>query len=229
MKTLAVSFGDGRYLKPARAAITRFSRLNDVEGMVIDIEKLPNGLDHPAWSKAFVWNVVPADVERVIWIDADIVPIGPIMDIVPDFEIPFCVAKDTDRSRQTAEWGDPAVKELRTYFNSGVFVAHRSTEPLFAEWQAQATAGLRHPFMDQTPLNLLIEKHLTSGQIFELPPECNWLTPFGPIAPGVRMAHLAGWPPEIRMDVLRLFALIEDEPVQGDRIERGVACVDHWQ
>ena len=228
MKTIVISFGDGRLLESAQAAVKRFSELNDVEGLVLNIHKLPNELSHPAWAKSCLWEQVPASVERVIWIDADIVPIRPIMDIIPDFEIPFCAVLDAPLAVQQAEWGDEPVRDLSSYFNSGMFVAHRSTEPMFKEWQSQAAKPDASPFWDQTPLNLLLPKYLKPGEIFALPQECNWVRGFGEIPPDVRMAHFAGWPSAWRNDVLRVFALLESEPVQGDRTERGALCIENW-
>ena len=228
MKTVAVAFGDGRFKEYATAAVKRFEKLNDVEGWFLDIESLPRGLKHPSWAKAWIWNAVPHDVERVIWIDADVVPVRPIMDVVPDFAIPFCGVRDIDISRQEAEWDQDEVRGLRTYFNAGVFVVHRSTERMFREWQKEAMIGSATQFIDQTPLNLLLAKHFKESEIHELPRDCNWLLPFGPIPADVRMVHFAGWPNEYRDPMLRLLTLLESKPVQGDRIERGVACVENW-
>jgi lipopolysaccharide biosynthesis glycosyltransferase len=229
MKTLVVSFGDGRYLQPAQASVKRFSRLNDVEGMVLDINKLPERMEHPAWAKAWIWDQVPKDVERVIWIDADVVPVRPIMDILPDFPVPFAAVQDAKQSRQTAEWGNEKVEDLDVYFNSGVFVAHRDSEPMFREWREGSSVKSKQPFVDQTPLNLMLAKHLKPGEISELPKICNWIGGFGSFPQTVRMVHFAGLQKALRLDILRVFALTEEEDATNERYRaKGVVTVQNW-
>lgn len=230
MKTMAVSFGDGKYSEFAKAAVKRFQRLNDTEGMVLDIMKLPPALPYSPWAKAWIWDLVPKDVERVVWLDADVVPIKSIMDLLPDFEVPFCAVLDSVKGgRQVAEWYDESVVELPHYFNSGVFVAHRQTEAMFKEWQEAAFVVPQPPHWDQTPLNKLLAKHFSANSIYSLPPICNWMFSFGAVPNEVRIAHLAGWADvEARMNVLRLFAMLAEEPTQTSRIERGAACAANW-
>jgi len=226
MKTVVVSFGDGRHAEYAKVALRRFEQLNEVESWMLNIEALPRGLSHPTWAKAWIWESVPSDVERVIWIDTDVIPIRPIMDLIPDFAIPWCAVEDIEISRQEAEWDKERVEGVRTYFNAGVFVAHRSTEPMFRRLQEIALLGKRYQFSDQTPMNLLVDEMFGEEEFVKLPRECNWLLPFGDIPADVRMVHLAGAP--FRDTIIRLFGLLESSPAQGSRIERGASCVESW-
>lgn len=230
MKTMVVSFGDGPYQGIAETVVHRFQRLNDVEGLVLDIMQLPNNLVHPTWAKAWIWDLVPDDVERVIWIDADVVPVKPMMDLVPEFDVPFCGVLDHPRAtRQCAEWHNEAVLQLAHYFNAGVFVAHRKTEAMFKEWQAEMLEPAV-PYGDQTPLNLLLGKHYPANGLYVLPPICNWLGCFGLLPDDVRMAHLAGWTDAgARMTTLRLISLLETQgSAQQGQVERGAACAANW-
>ena len=230
MKTVVVSFGDGNYLEAAQTAVQRFSRLNDVEPVLLDIMQLPDRMPHASWAKAWIWDLIPDNVERAIWIDADVVPVKPMMDLVPEFDAPFCGVEDHPRiGRQCAEWHNEEVLQLQHYFNAGVFVVHRKTEAMFKEWQAEMLEP-PVPHIDQTPLNLLLGRHFSANEVYVLPPICNWLGCFGSLPNDVRLAHLAGWADKgARMTVLRLISLLEAQGLaQEDQVERGAACAANW-
>jgi len=229
MKTMAVSFGDGHLDVGAKFAVERFAELNDVEAMVMDAEKIPNNLNAAAYMKAWIFDAVPSDVERVVWIDADLIPIRSIIDVMPDYPIPFSAVTDAPKSRQIAEWDVPEVEEIRVYFNSGFFIAHREAEPVFEEWKKMAVDGVDRVYWDQTPMNLLVDKMLSPGDVFELPPTFNWLSSFGYMPEEVRMYHMAGWDKNEKVEVMKILeAITGKSTARESHIERGASCAAVW-
>lgn len=192
MKTVGVTFGDGVFLPIAQAMAKRFSEVNKLEAIVLDIDRLPP-MDHASWSKSCMWDQLPADVDRAIWFDADVVPVAPIVDLLPHPEVQFAAVPDIYHGgRQEAEWVCPLVEDLPNYFNMGVFVANRSTAEMF-----EHARGRMYEFdwvhIDQTATNLELFEHFRPGQIGELPRIANWMLGFGKILPpDMRMLHLAG-------------------------------------
>lgn len=192
MKTMGVTFGDGAFLEIAEAMAKRFSEINDLETMVLDIDPLPP-MPSGTWAKSCMWDQLPEDVDRVIWFDADVIPIAPITDLLPHPDVVFAAVKDLYHGgRQHAEWTCPEVIELPAYYNMGVFVANRETRPMF---EAVRERMYQYDWVhgDQTPTNLELFARFREGQILELPRSANWMMGFSDLAPpDMRMLHLAG-------------------------------------
>ena len=84
MKTLAVTAGLGPFAGFARRLASRFERLNGIHLRVIgprDVRRFGARLASPMLVKLLAWEVVPRDVERIVWVDADCVPIEPLGEI----------------------------------------------------------------------------------------------------------------------------------------------------
>ncbi len=83
--------------RPARLAVVRrltehYERLNGVCPRILTPDDLDfASLPHPAWVKAYVWDLVGPDVERVTWIDSDTVCLRPMP---PWPDAPFAAADD---------------------------------------------------------------------------------------------------------------------------------------
>lgn len=192
MKTVGVTFGDGAFEEIAKAMAKRFEKLNGIETHLLDINKLP-AMDHAAWAKSCMWDQLPADVDRAIWFDADMIPIAPIRDLLPHADVKFAAVQDMYHGgRQEAEWDLEEVEGLDVYFNLGMFVANRECAPAFEAARARMNERT-WTHWDQTPTNLEVAKILPGSQIEELPRTANWMPGFSDIPPAdIRMLHLAG-------------------------------------
>lgn len=133
---------------------------------------VPDGR-HPSYHRLWIWDLVPDDVEAVLYFDADT----------------YCV-RDWD-PRALAATGDfwarrdvptrKAPRECRRYgiapamyFNAGVFVASRAHREAFVLAQQIATAeDYQSAFLEQTALNVAVQRSGVSWA--DLPPRYNWI------------------------------------------------------
>jgi hypothetical protein len=207
MRTLAVTFGDHFYQWIAKAFAKRFEELNGIEAMAIDPLKCPN-LEDPIWVKAWLWDLVPEDVDRIIWFDADNVPIAPIADLLPSFDYPFCAVLDLPETVQEAVWKAEEVRACDHYFNMGFFVAQRVTRPVFEDLKGYVDKDLG--FADQSAFNVCLARYYDETDLGVLPKTCNWLQSSGATPNDIRMFHLAGMDGAVRLQVLRGFARVFD-------------------
>jgi len=226
MKTMAVTFGDGNFSPIVEAMAKRFEKLNCIETMILDIDKLPP-MDHAGWSKTCIWDQLPADVDRAIWFDADMIPIAPITDLLPHPAVRFAAVADLYHGgRQSAEWDCEEVIGLPVYFNSGFFVANRSTEAAFISAQSRMNERT-WTHWDQTPLNLELHKILGENDYQLLPRNANWMPGFSTIPPAdIRMLHLAGFPDGgIRYCILHSFMIAFERLTAEELAEKGGALI----
>lgn len=137
-------------------AADRFGRLNGVRPRIITSPPrgAPRGV-HQGFYKAWLWDVVPERVDRIMFMDFDIIPVRPLGD-VPDCEFGACMGHSglPNISRNL-----PFIRETGMYFNSGMFLANKSTRPIFDRVKRFATSR-EHSFMrhmDQAVFNVLIQ------------------------------------------------------------------------
>ncbi len=191
MKTLAVTAGLGPFAGFARRLASRFERLNGIHLRVIgprDVRRFGARLASPMLVKLLAWEVVPRDVERIVWVDADCVPIEPLGEIP---RAPFAARSDFPGTREIAARTVPRAAGLKRYFNAGVFVATRRALPVFEELARDVALLPADLFGDQTFLNIEVERRL--GGFTELAPEWNWRPDReGPPRAGVKLLHVAG-------------------------------------
>lgn len=224
MRTVAVTFGDGAFRRIAAAMAKRFTALNEIEVILLDIDKLPP-MDHAGWAKTCMWDQLPADVDRAIWFDADMIPIAPITDLIPHPDVLFAAVPDMYHGgRQEAEWDIEDVIDLPTYYNSGLFVANRVTAPAFAAARARMNERTWSHW-DQTPLNLELHKILGEADVEALPRIANWMPGFSNQAPqDMRMLHLAGFPNGgLRFCLLNAFIIAFERLTAEELAEKGAA------
>lgn len=110
------------------------------------------------FSKAYAWDVVPRDVDRIIWMDCDCILLRPIMDgDIPDCD--FGAVPDEGADVTNYRLTVDALKDLPNFFNTGVVIAKRSTIPVFEEVKThhKEMTGQWH---DQGWFNLAVERHL---------------------------------------------------------------------
>lgn len=127
--------GGLNYSRPIQLLITRsanrFEKLNGVSVQIIRDRHMA-GMDVSAFHfvKSYVWDLVPNNVDYVLYMDTDVIPIRRIDEELPE-GIEFAAAADTvKRIRENAD-SSPSLKSAGLYFNDGVFVAHRSIKDVF--------------------------------------------------------------------------------------------------
>jgi hypothetical protein len=187
VKTEYFTADDGRFEAVVGRLATRFQDLNGAPLRVLGREDIrAKTAADPHWIKAYLWDFASSDAERIVWIDADIIPrlpIGPLPEA--DFAaVPYPDGIAMFDYLKT----HPEFRVIRHYFNSGFFAARRRLQPAFeAEGQGTSAAG---SFFDQSYLNAVIAE--SGAEIHFLPPEYNWTPVYGPIHDRVIHWHFAG-------------------------------------
>ena len=138
MRTVAVTGGLGNhYSLNAKRFTDRFNHLSQYVPDGFECINV-NNLLH-TWRvvpldqwflKAYLWDVLPDDIERLVWFDCDIVQMRPIgLSDLPD--VPFAAAPDS-------RWTDvntfdlwPPSEDVERFFNSGVMICKRETRDVF--------------------------------------------------------------------------------------------------
>ncbi len=212
MNTLAVTFGDALYEPIAKVFAKRFQELNGIDTVAIDPKDCPP-LEHVSWIKAWIWDLVPASVERVIWFDVDNIPIAPVVDLLPSYDYPFSATLDSPATKQEATWTSEEVRACEYYLNLGFFVARRVTQPIFDELKTYVDRKLG--FIDQSAFNVCLNRYYAQADIHILSQLCNWIKSFGNAPTDVRMLHLAGWALDDRFEMLRTFTRVFEPQVKG--------------
>jgi hypothetical protein len=188
MKTLGICIGIGDPWAKAAAYACAAMRLHTgVECVLCDkIPQLPEGWN-PSWGKAFLWDMVPQDVERLLVFDADIVAIRPWSLPAPDdkFHAVREIYCDPTRRNELRAFG------LRQYFNGGLFICPRSLAPKLNS--VREYGPCYGTWLEQTALNVVM------AEVFRpLPAQLNWILEDntsglrGAMNVGAVNVHLAG-------------------------------------
>jgi len=148
----------------------RFGKLNGVRPRVITSP--PPGVPedvHPTFYKAWLWDIVPDRVDRIMFMDWDVLPVRPLGEI-PDCSFGAC--------RGYSDIGPvskylPFIRETGLFFNAGLFLAGEVTRPLFDQVKPFACKWeyslLR--YADQGMFNVLLQDGL---DITVLPDDWNY-------------------------------------------------------
>lgn len=179
-QAVMVSVDAGKYAKAYMAQIAkRFERLNDIPVRMIDEDDLRKfKFAHPHFSRYAMWKILPSTVDRVIYFDTDIVPMRPLPELP---EEDFAAAPEAQWIYDQVSQHWPILAEAGHFFNSGVFVAKRSTEELFdtiLDKQTSAGNGDLPWLRDQTMLNVEVQTAVKRGKLTykRLSSEWNQLT-----------------------------------------------------
>jgi lipopolysaccharide biosynthesis glycosyltransferase len=178
--------------------INRFELLNDMEVRFIGDQELHNKfLSSAHYARYHAWNFVPSDVERIIYFDIDMLPLRPLPELP---NIDFAAAPE--RQETYKECGDawPVIKRAGLYFNTGMIIATRKTEPIFQRMlykQTHSTGGESPWFADQSFFNVEVFAAVEAGEITfqELPRSWNSLILLDTVNPPPDepyMIHYAG-------------------------------------
>ena len=193
MNTWAVVVGVGEsvWSSAAHRIAARITRLNpEVQARAITTrDELPNvQFRHISWSRLWIWDMVPRNCERVIWIDADCVPLRafPMIPVAP-------FAAVTQDARGHANIFDfPILAVWKKRFNAGVFVATRASMPAFELAQQMMRYVRTVSCWEQYWLNLAVWSTLPDKSFEELPSTWNWKPRDGSIPADVLIVHAAG-------------------------------------
>jgi hypothetical protein len=197
----------------------RFAALNKKKVLVVGRADLPKEalLGHPTYAKAWLWDVVPEDVQRILFLDFDVVPLRPLPEI-PDAS--FVAVPDAqwyvDRMRSMY----PFIAKTRHVFNAGFFVARRDTRSVFEQLKSfTVTLGCENPYKEsyeQTPLNHLVQ---SSFEVHWLPRTFHCLahTNYAEVSDAY-MLHFAGIPGNARWTLMQLLrSILGTRPIQDGR------------
>jgi hypothetical protein len=122
---------DGRpdALVHAHKSAERFERLNGVKPIVVTRAGIGVDVNH-YWYSAWVWDVVPADTEYVLFMDAKVLPVRTLPELP---ELKFAAIMDRHDRVDQGQRASAVVRNSRKYFQMHVFVAHRDTREAFED------------------------------------------------------------------------------------------------
>lgn len=175
------------FSETVRRSIARFELLNDVKVQIIKDLDLKDDQSRE-FIKCDLWDMVPSDVDRILYFDADILPICKLPEI-PDGE--FCAAPDNAEGLEMVQRFWPMFKKTNFQFNAGMFIASRSTDPWFKLVKEMACYKPDHHGMyDQTLFNMVLQ---TQVDVTRLSKQWNYLAPMEQeIVSYPYMLHLSG-------------------------------------
>lgn len=182
----------------------RFELLNDKPVKIVRREDLPEEalVGYPHYGKAWIWDILPAGVERILFFDYDCIPMRALPEM-PD--VKFAAVPDAQWFVDKMRAMYPHFAKTRYVFNSGFWMAHRDTRQCFNQLKTyQITVGHASPFgtYDQAPMNNLIqslfEVHWLPGNV-----HCLAHTHYTE-ALDARMLHFPGLPRQARWAVIGL-------------------------
>jgi len=190
----------------------RFEALNNKKVLVVHAEDLPEEalFGQPTYAKAWLWDVVPKYVQRMLYFDYDIVPLRALPDI-PD--VPFAAVPDAQWYVDKLRAMYPFFEKTRHAFNGGFFMARRDTRPCFDQLKSFALrTGCDNPYAhvrgadEQTPMNHLLQ---STFAVHWLPREFHCLvhTDYEESA-GAYMLHFPGTPSKARWSTMSLLRSI---------------------
>jgi lipopolysaccharide biosynthesis glycosyltransferase len=178
MKYHAITAGYGPYERIAKILAYRFQKINQIETTILtnEVKQLP--LRHHWFFKAYLWQYIPPDTDFLIYFDADILALNQFpKPTIPSF---YCVK---DPGNHGAKYG------LKFYCNAGFFIAHKSTQHIFKEWQKEnLNYHNQYTWHDQCALNIILAKN----QYTELPKEYNLLRNYQSSHKEIYNLHFAG-------------------------------------
>ena len=138
--------------------VDRFEALNNRRVFVVRAADLPAEAlsGHATYAKLWLWDAVPKTTERILYFDYDVVFVRPLP-ALPD--VPFAACPDAQRYVEQRLEEHVLFQESGNYFNAGLFLAHRSTRPVFEQARAfrETQVVKQTPPYDQTTLNLLMQ------------------------------------------------------------------------
>lgn len=126
-----------------------------------EVAKVYGVLNRQYWLKAYLWDFVPDNVERIVYFDADILPIAPLPEWFTKCEAPFSARKDINNTAMSQEgYYRPLFENIKYYFNNGIFIATRDAIPMFQALQKQVNNPIHASCVEQTWMNKYVNEML---------------------------------------------------------------------
>lgn len=167
MKTQLFLCATGPHRVMAKTASKRWLKcLPELAGVTIagDADAKLCGLGHhdsirqACGLKLFAWDLVPEDVDAILYADLDIYPYQPMAPSVALADVDFACVRDRWDDHAISEVADPLALPRHQYFNAGLFYARRAAEPMM---RAARLYFDRLKWYDQTGLNVARFVHQT--------------------------------------------------------------------
>ena len=195
MKTLALTIGiGGGWREVAERAAVRMTEATGLPAQVVSSCQFLPPEWNPSWAKCWAFDLVPADVERLLIFDADIWAVAPFTEW--DTDQPLAVVRHVATKPVRTE---RTLYGLPDYWNGGLFVIRRS---LADALRMVATYGPHYgSWLEQTAINRVFEYCDKAW----LPGRCNHLLKptletdtaiggaLGAIESGATCLHFAGF------------------------------------
>lgn len=186
MKTLFFTGGVGaKYELMAKNLKFRFELLNPgVPMFVIPVSMFQTLrlLNASYWIKAWLWDFA-GDVDRIGWIDPDVIPINPMKEIPA---APFSAVLDCERTAYAERRMHSDFAGIKSYFNNGFFIAARESIESFERLKKERHNPIHGNCIEQTWQNKVVDE--TVG--VNLLPQ-RWNDIFG-VRPDTIFRHFAG-------------------------------------
>jgi lipopolysaccharide biosynthesis glycosyltransferase len=177
MLAVTISVGETPFIREqVDRAAERFQAINGFKLNVLREGSIhhavPGLLDRvaaPQFLKAYLWDLVPAGVDRLLYLDRDMVAVRPFGEL-PDVE--FGAVLDHYKGLADAQKVWPIFERTGIYFNSGLMLMRRSISPSFDLVKTmQSVERDAHHCFDQTLFNLVIQH---TGNVTILPKSWNY-------------------------------------------------------
>jgi hypothetical protein len=166
---LAVTIAAGReYYRLALRAAESVARRTGLDVRIVT--QIPEGR-HPSYHRLWLWDLVPARYDQVLYFDADTYFVRPAQPWEWLGRYDFAARKDLPSGRLIKECQRYEL-DFGRYVNAGVFVAHRRVRACFELAQRIATApDYESGYLEQTALNAGLQRG--GADIRLMPPACN--------------------------------------------------------
>lgn len=138
------------------------------------------------WMKAFLWELARPDTERIVYIDADILPVQSFPDYVHAASAPFSARLDKDGIGDNERGTHAIFNGIRDYFNNGFFIATRESMPVFTLAQKEVLNPVHGHCIEQTWMNKFVDE--TCG-LAQVPKGIAYIVDFEPEPENVIMRH----------------------------------------
>lgn len=201
MKTCAVMAAiwmEPSLVEIVRRIAERFERLNNMEvRVIVDQDLSGKFLSSSYYAKYHAWKQVPSDIERIIYLDTDMLPLRPLPEL-PDVDFAAAPERKEIYDECSAAW--PIIQRTGTYFNAGMLIATRKAEHIFQRMilrQTHSIGGEAPWFGEQSFMNIEVFSAVEAGEITfqQLPRSWNQLIlidTYEPPPPEAHMLHFAG-------------------------------------
>lgn len=160
---LALTIASGRrYWLMALRAADSCRRQTGLDTRVIGkvtVPPLPHNDLHPSFWRLWLWDIVPLEVETVLWFDADTYFLRPWPHLEQLLATPgFSARTDLPTMPLLHECEEHGLL-LSRYVNAGVFVTHRADRHVFELAKRIATdPQYRSRYLEQTALNEALQR-----------------------------------------------------------------------